>query len=409
MLAWALTGPAWAGNLPGQAPDAAMRICSAFGSGYFYIPGSDICLKLGGRIRFEILVNEIWSRGQPETGFRSRGRFDFDARSQTDYGVLRATMRLQSTISSGAYSRSVPAYDNNSGTPENNSQLQRAFIEFAGFTAGRFNSFFDFYGNDLNWGGTLGSARGPINGFAYTASFNSGLSTTLSLENPTNRTVAEGNLALAGGWLPEIVGAVRFDQNWGSAQLSGVLHPLRPLYNDAFTSGSSQLGWAIQAGLKLNLPVLAEGDVLWGQAAYADGAVNYLGLGRNSFRIGRLRYTLSDAYFAGNTMQLTTGYSLTAAFSHYWMPTVQQSAFASYGQADPTGPAAATVSRASKAGLWQIGSNLIWSPLKDLEIGGELMWYQLSGSKTLASTDPGYPPLNRDNAWQFRARIQRDF
>ncbi len=404
-----LSGPAWAGDLPGQAADPAMRICSAFGRGYFYIPGSDLCLNIGGRVRFEILVNEVWSRAQSPIGYRSRGRFDFDARTQTDYGRLRATMQLQSTWSSGAYGSSGPAYDKDPGNPENRNVLQRAFIEFAGMTAGRFISFFDFYGNDLNWGGTLGSSRGPINGLAYTASFASGLSTTLSLENTTNRTVAQGNFAATGSWIPEIVGAARLDQTWGSLQLSGALHALRPLYTEDFTEGSTQFGWAIQGGVKFNLPVLAKGDVIWGQAAFAQGAINYLGFSRNSFRVGRLRYTVSDAFFANNTMQLTTGYSLTGAFSHYWTPIIQQSVFASYGQLDPTGPAASANPMASKAGLWQIGSNLIWTPIKDLEIGGELLWYQLSGSKTVTSTDPGYSPLNRDNAYQFRARIQRDF
>ena len=407
--ALAASGAASAGDLPGQTPDPALRICSAFGSGYYYIPGSDTCLKLGGRVRFEILVNEVWSRAQSPIGYRARGRIDLDARNQTEFGVLRASARFQSTISTGTYARSVPSYDNDPTEIREDTIIQRAFIEFAGFTAGRFVSFFDFYGNDLNWGGTLGSARPAINGLAYTAAWGSGLSTSLSFESPLNRTIADENFVMAGMGMPETVANIRLDRNWGSAQLSGALHPIRPAYTADFTSGTSQWGWALQAGLKFNLPMLAEGDTIWGQAAYADGALNYLGLGRNSFRVGRVKYTLSDVYFVDNTMQRTSGFSFTGAFTHYWTPIIQQSAFASYTQTDPTAAASALFPRVSQAGLWQVGSNLVWTPLKGVELGSELMWYQVSGAKMVNATEPGFGPLDRGQGWQLRTRLQRDF
>lgn len=408
-IAWALANSAWAGELPGQKTDPALRICAAFGSGYYYVPGSDTCLKLGGRVRFEILVNEVWSRAQSPAGYRARGRIDLDARNQTEYGVLRASARFQSTVSSGAYSRSVPSYDRDPSDLRDDTIIQRAFIEFAGMTAGRYVSFFDFYGNDLNWGGTMGSARPAINGIAYTATWGAGVSTSLSFESPINRTVIDGNFAAAGMGPPEAVANIRIDQTWGSAQISGALHPIRPVYTADFTSGSSQWGWALQAGLKFNLPMLAEGDMIWGQAAYAEGALNYLGLGRNSFRVGRVKYTLSDVFFVDNTMQMTSGFSFTGAFSHYWTPIIQQAAFASYTQADPTGAASAIIPRTSKAGLWQVGSNLAWTPLKGVELGAELMWYQVAGSKPVSSTEPGFGLLKRDDGWQLRTRLQRDF
>lgn len=30
-----------------------VRVCDAFGTGFFYIPGTETCLKFGGYIRFE--------------------------------------------------------------------------------------------------------------------------------------------------------------------------------------------------------------------------------------------------------------------------------------------------------------------------------------------------------------------
>lgn len=399
-----------AGELPGTAANIGLRACTAFGPGFFYVPGSDTCLRIGGRIRVDYLVNQTWSRLQDGVGSRTRGRIEAEARTLTDYGPLRTIIRLDSTVSTGAFSRAIPSIDTNGSYYKQDSALSRAMIQFAGFTAGRFSSFFDFYAGLLNWGGTkLGSSEGAINGAAYTAIFAKGLTATLSFEDGDDRAIEAGNYMAAGRVLPDIVANLRTDQDWGSAQLSMAAHQIRPAYGHDFTQGNSTYGWAAQLGLKLALPALAPGDELWLQAGYSDGALSYVGLREKTFRVGGLRYTLSDAFFVGNSIQLTAGYSLTAALSHYWSPTVRQAAFGNYTAVVPTAPAIATFNSVSRAGILQIGSNLIWSPMKDLDIGAELIWLQLAGAKTVSSAILGQPPLNRDSGLQYRMRIQRDF
>lgn len=407
LLAWT---PARAGDLPGVTHREGMRVCSAFGPGFFYLPGSDTCVRLGGRVRAEFLVNQTWSRLQDTTGSRVRGRIEAEARNATDYGTLRGYVRIDSTMSTGAYSRSIPSIDTTGSYYKRDTVLARALIQFAGFTAGRYSSFFDFYAGALTWGGTkLGSSQGAINGAAYTYAFAKGISATLSFEDGDDRAVEGGNFVAAGRPMPDVVANLRMDQDWGSTQLSVAAHQIRPAYDGTFTSGNATYGWAVQAGLKLEVPALAAGDQIWLQAAYADGALNYLGLKEKSFRIGGLRYTLSDAVFVGNSMQLMAGYGLTAAFAHYWSPTVRHAVFGNYTAVIPTAAATASSSSIAKAGLVQLGTNLIWSPLKDLDIGAEVIWLQLAGSKTVASSLPGQSPLNRDSGLQYRMRLQRDF
>ena len=291
------------------------------------------------------------------------------------------------------------------------SNLDKAFVQLGGLTAGRASSFFDFYAAALNWGGTsLGSDRASTNLFAYTATFGSGFSATLSLEDPNTSTVVAGNYVSAGESMPDIVANLRVDQGWGSAQLSAAVHQVRPGYAAAFTSGSSDYGWAIQGGVKINLPMIAAGDAFWAQAAYAQGAMSYIGVTSTTLRVGQLSYVASDALFANNNMQLTTGYSLTAGFLHYWTPTIRQSLFGNYTQVDPTGSAAQTVALASKANLWQVGSNVIWSPVKGLDIGAEVMWFNLDGSKSVANAkSAALPAISSADGWQYRIRVQRDF
>ena len=39
-------------------PMEYVRVCDAFGTGYFYIPGTETCLKIGGEVRATVYANE---------------------------------------------------------------------------------------------------------------------------------------------------------------------------------------------------------------------------------------------------------------------------------------------------------------------------------------------------------------
>src|SRR5919202_2680306 len=56
---------AQAADLPVKkaAPVEYVRICTAYGAGFFYIPGTDTCLRVGGRARFEYEARTKNSRG----------------------------------------------------------------------------------------------------------------------------------------------------------------------------------------------------------------------------------------------------------------------------------------------------------------------------------------------------------
>ena len=49
---------AFAADLPVKAkPVEYVKICSLYGAGFFYIPGTDTCLKLGGYLRADLALN----------------------------------------------------------------------------------------------------------------------------------------------------------------------------------------------------------------------------------------------------------------------------------------------------------------------------------------------------------------
>jgi hypothetical protein len=426
---------AQAADLPSKksAPVDYVRVCSAYGAGFFFIPGTETCLRVSGRVRAEYRYFETFNRSDDAIGMRARARFNLDARTQTAYGTLRTFIRYELTRNGGNYG---------GGSANSSVDLNKAFIQFAGITAGRATSFYDFYSNELNWGGlSFGSdtyGADPVV-LAYTASFGSGFSATIAIEDPGARRTGGvfnggagfSNFTYAGQRMPEIVGALRVDQAWGSAQLSGAVHQLQSLNfvsaaavppGAARPYADTDYGFAIQGGLKLNLPMLAAGDQLWLQAAYADGAVNYLGFG-SSLNLGGVQTSHTDAVVDtfGNVKR-TKGFSLTAALLHYWTPQIRQAVFGNYAKLDyaaaveaPVNPLTGLRAAGSTVDttVFQVGTNLIWTPVSGLDMGVEVLYRKIDPKGRVVDASRVVPGLvytrGAEDAFEGRLRIQRDF
>ncbi len=94
---------AQAADLPIKAKAVEyVRICSLYGAGFFYIPGTDTCIKLGGYLRADVVFNTNsdntgntsgagGAQNRFTNGFMARSREDLniDTRTATEYGVVR--------------------------------------------------------------------------------------------------------------------------------------------------------------------------------------------------------------------------------------------------------------------------------------------------------------------------------
>ena len=452
-------GSALAADLPSKkaAPVEYVRVCSAHGAGFFYIPGSDTCIKLGGRVRFEYGYAPAFNRQSNATGMRALGRFELDARTSTEYGLLRAYTRVNfqrrtGNIYSGTQVRIGTAYTGTAYSYNGNTQthidIDRAFVQFAGLTAGRAVSFFGFYNGDIEMIGTTAGDGTITNLLAYTASFGSGFSATLSLEDPLERRNAyvyasgtSGGILSAttaaqygGASMPDFVLALRADQSWGSAQLSGLLHQVRTaglsaapgqINGLAGAPADTEYGWALNAGVKINLPMLAKGDAFYLQGTYGQGAsttvlANPAGWGSAGNGVGRVSVLVPDAVIT-NTGQtsLVTTWGITAAMLHYWTPTIRQGVFGSYiGSEIPSSAftaagGTAVANNLTNAQYWTIGTNVIWSPVRGLDIGAEVNYLQINTDNRINGNQAKYTAVgatyNEGSAVIGRIRIQRDF
>jgi hypothetical protein len=213
---------AQAADLPVKAkPVEYVKVCSAYGAGFYYIPGTDICLRVGGYVWSEFEVNNLGAgaasttagsiggdllrnRNDDWTSFRTRFDMIFDARTNTEYGTLRsyASVGWQWTTNLDGFQQ----LQNPASTGNYAWYYDRAFIQFAGLTFGYVGSFFDFDPSLVLSQQTSKSFKfSPA--IAYTAQLGNGISASLSMEDSTTRrtnittgvrAVNNGNLFLNG-------------------------------------------------------------------------------------------------------------------------------------------------------------------------------------------------------------------
>src|SRR6266581_6644429 len=105
---------AQAADLPVKAKAVEyVRICSLYGAGFFFIPGTDTCIKLGGYLRVDTTFNggihgqPAWSgdlgqqnRYRDYFASRSRMALTVDTRTATEYGVVRTFGQLDWSFAS---------------------------------------------------------------------------------------------------------------------------------------------------------------------------------------------------------------------------------------------------------------------------------------------------------------------
>jgi hypothetical protein len=318
-----------AADLPARKAVAAVeyvRVCSTYGAGFFYIPGTESCIRVGGRARADFLYQEPFSRATDAVGIRVRGRIQTDVRTATAYGLLRTFVRFEINQNSGA------PFGNN-GTVGTSPNVAQAFVQFGGLTAGKVVSFWDNPDLPTQHFGTLRFSDAPdIALFAYTFSFGNGFSATLSAEDGVARRsgATPFNSALgsnyAGQNMPDIVGNVRYAGTWGSAQLNAAVHQTRGLVIPVTTAfgtvgvvPDTEYGYAVGGSVGINLPMIGAGDAAWVAAQYADGALGYITGGQGSgITDGTVTGALQDVFynFANADTSRGRGWSIAGGFTH---------------------------------------------------------------------------------------------
>src|SRR5580704_12246843 len=173
------------------------------------MPGTDICLKVGGYVRAEItdytngnltngsIAANLNQRQTNNLTARARGYITADARNQTEYGTVRSYIAVG--LASGDIGTAA------SEAPTASTYANRAFVQWAGITAGLAQSFYDFYSGPAaayRAGFTPASDTGDGGWWVwgYTAQLGNGFSATLSAEQRrTTQIIDQDAVMTAGG------------------------------------------------------------------------------------------------------------------------------------------------------------------------------------------------------------------
>ncbi|WP_420712649.1 porin [Ancylobacter sp. SL191] len=355
----AMVGTAAAADLPVKAKAAEyVKICSTYGAGFYYIPGSDTCLKVGGFVQTDynyLDQSNAVSDEQDDTYFLARGAIRLDARTQTEYGTLRSYLEYRLT-----YGESTSP------------SLDKAYIQFAGFTFGKVQSFYDYYADNNVWGIDSVELTSDENATvaAYTADFGNGFTATISIEDDSTRSNGVYDLDVGysnvGQDLPALVGNINYEGEWGGFQVSGVVRQINDENYDVLGIGTSgdDIGWGVLGGVKFNLNALGEGDTLYIEATYGDGAIEYTGITGSYAQLSTFEF--ADSYYnpATGDYEAATAWTVAGELTHYFTPSVYGVLFGNYGELDV--PSAAWDGSVSSMSLFNVGASLNWTPVKGL-------------------------------------------
>jgi hypothetical protein len=211
-------------------PATYVSTCKEFGNGYFYIPGTETCLRVGGVVRQEMRFGGVTGgtgglyggldrngdlRGD---GVFNRTRFSLQTYTATDteYGPLKTFTEVRFTSDNGVAKPPI---------------LKFAVIEFAGFRMGKDDSAFVTFPGYA--GNVIADDLIPYGVFdtqllTYTYKDPSGFSAVASLESGNsgefrsfNDAANSKSASYAETNITDVVAGLKYAQGWGDVSIVG--------------------------------------------------------------------------------------------------------------------------------------------------------------------------------------------
>ena len=381
---------------PEPEPVEYVRVCDAYGAGFFYIPGTETCLKLSGYVWYQIAANNSGdlqalggavvtdtlpsAGGLGEGWWKSvRARVNFDARSETEWGTLRSYIRFQATWNGNNVDGPVTA--------------DQAYIELGGFKMGYSESFWVDSGNggasnygSHSWTGMYyGYQQRALIGYRFESN---GFFGAIALEDD----------ALAGeGYMPDVVAKLGYTGGWGTVWL-------KVAYDESFDGTVSAAnaffgtvndgGWAAQLGAQFNIPNMP-GSSLRLIGFWADGSHQY-NAGGPSF--------INPTGIYGPGVPFTGGseWSILASYNQQFSETLGASiAFQYFNDLYFNGSDIGT-----NVDAWAAELSVVWFPVKDFEVRTELRYDDVGSLNGLTG---GGVNLNPEGTFSGYLRFTRYF
>ncbi|TGQ11918.1 MULTISPECIES: porin [unclassified Mesorhizobium] len=217
-------------------PAEYVKICDVYGSGYFYIPGTETCLRIGGYVRYDIGVGDVGSfdgaksfdheDGDEQSTFYKNTRFTLKTWTgqETELGTLKTYTETRFNFGNrngyGAVSTDTAGAVHPLGNVAGNKNvsLNFAWIQLGGLRVGKDESAFDTfigYAGNVIQDTIVPYGDFDTNVVQYYFDAGNGFSAVVSLEE------GSGVVGTIDSYVPHVVGGLKWTQGWGA--ISGVV------------------------------------------------------------------------------------------------------------------------------------------------------------------------------------------
>ncbi|PZO78414.1 MAG: porin [Mesorhizobium amorphae] len=201
-------------------PMEYVRVCDVYGTGFFYIPGTETCLRVGGYVRFDINGGDLLS-GERDT-YNTLGRFSLQVStaSETELGTLRTYAETRFNYANGGndVSTDFNAADPNDPINDTGVSLNFAWIQLGGFRVGKDESLFTtwtgYAGNVIKDDQVVGYGPFDTNLISYTFDFGQGFSAAVSVEEGADTDEIDS-------YVPHVAAGLKYTAGFGALSAVG--------------------------------------------------------------------------------------------------------------------------------------------------------------------------------------------
>ncbi len=259
----AASGAQAADAIVAPEPEAVeyVRVCDAYGAGYFYIPGTETCLRIHGYVRYDAAAGRDAYNGYDAKTWNKNTRFTLrtSTATETELGTLKTYTENRFNFTNGE---------------QGSHTLNFAYIQLGGLRMGldesAFHTFTGYLGDIIN-DDVVAAGVYRTNLISYTFTGGNGFSAVLSLEQGGDGYQIDGDFDGDGDietvefsnriddYMPHVVGGLKYAQGWGS--IAGVA---------AYDANLEE--WAGKVRLDLNV---TEQFSVWVQGGYSSYEGNY--------------------------------------------------------------------------------------------------------------------------------------
>ena len=343
--------------------------------GSFKLPGSDTSVTIFGYAKLDAIFSSrsagVAQLGDqflfpsqipvgPGAGDNEKGQFTFHAR-QSRIGVRTSTPSDWGPVTTLVEGDLFGADGNESSSNSHALRLRHAYGSIGNFSAGQFwTNFFNeaAYPETIDFGGPVGQIFVRQAQARWTQPFSGG-DWSVSLENPESVLSQPGSATLFRAdddkW-PDLTGRVRFETAAGRYSVQVLARNIRA--DSAASPAAIDNTWGGAIGVTGIVPAFGSDDF-----RFNVNAGNVIG------RYQELSFFPDGHIDAAGRVRLADAVSGYAAYRHYWTAALRSSLVLSAARAsNPEGTFGAINKRSESAHL-----NLIWSPVRAVNLGAELI------------------------------------